>query len=128
MKNKTTEVSDAVDLLLMEIDDMTEPEKKAELIIAKLPALKRAFGAKEKETTQAQNDALGKVPADASVDVLLKLHEDRKIVEHQQQVRLNTIDRLDRQIQMGKVAGWAGSTIEIFEAMRSMICGSMLAV
>lgn len=124
--SKQTESQDAIEEFGVELEGKTLSEQ-AEFIIARLPAIKRAYATRLNEVEAEQGKSIEKPSKDASTDELIAFGEERKTREHQHQVRLNTLDRLDRQITMGKVNGWEGSTIEIFQEMHSMITGNMLA-
>lgn len=128
MKNtgKKTEAQEYIEMLALEIEEVGTPENKAKLIISQLVPLKRAYATRLNEIEAEISASVQKPPKDASVDELLAFNEDRKIKEHQHEVRLNTIDRLDRQVKAGEVVGWIYSTIEVFESMHDMITGVML--
>lgn len=125
--SKNTETQDAIEEMGIELEELKKDGEKAVFIVEKLPAIKRAYSTRLSETEEEATKALGKPGKDAPVDDMIAFNEERKVREHQYQVRLNTIDRLDRQIKMGKVMGWEKSVVDCYNDMHNMITGQMLA-
>lgn len=124
---KPTESQDAIEMFRMELDAKEATPEKAQFILDGLPAIKRAYGFRVSEIAKEEEASIPKLAKDADVDAMIKANEDRKVREHQTQVRLNTIDRLVRQASMGAIAGWQQSLVGVFDDMHAMVAGSMLA-
>lgn len=127
IEKTTTEGQDAVAAIKESIESFKTHEEQAAYIGEKFPAIKRAYQARHKERSEEIEAAIRRPAKDAPIDDLIKANEDLKQRHYQREVRENTIDRLERQIMIGKTSGWEKALIGVFNDMDSMINGEIYA-
>lgn len=123
--DKPTEAQDAISLIKMELEGFKTHTEQAEYIIKQCPAIKRAFTSRHKERSDEIEAAIRKPQKDAPIDEMIKANEDMKTRHYEKDVRGNAIDRLERQIAIGKTFQWESALLSVFNDMDSLINGEI---
>src|ERR1700693_776358 len=100
--SKATTAQDGIDEIKERMEKSGDFRAQAKFIRENLPSIKSAYLAKHKENGAEIASALAKPPQNAPLEDVIKYNEDVKAQHYQQSVRLNTIDRLERQVAIGE--------------------------